>query len=661
MSQDDADLIARNMALFERMHPALHARLAEVLGRLKDVQTSAPVPSKRFRFQIGPPLRDDVDRQTFDFADALLSRCRSENIPLFEKSRTERTYYLLLIGAPDEAALIEALNRFDPQCLLIGTGDLEAFVHSLGRVDWERHVARILDRGGTVIPLPDAGAEAIVDSAWRTCRLHNPMRIDGFGVLVSGDRAAQQAAAGLLAQTLMLSVTLLGYVHDETLMLWNNYRNFRFDNVRKFRKRESTDTGVPVFVVASGPSLDADLAAIKAHGGSAVVVSLATSLRPLLKAGITPDFHVELENTDITPKFRQLAAEFDLSDISLIASTSVETEALEYFAGAVLYARFALSSYPVFSGGVDETLRLPGPTAGNAALCFALESGFRDVYLFGLDLGTADPARHHSEASYYYTDGADEYPDAYDIPVPGNFRETVYTSRAFLSALKNVDDLAAMFRGQARIHNCADGARIAHAEPLRSAELKITSDASAKDAALTALKAHFTPSDSAAAWPGPELAEAVEAFAARIKAVCADPAALADGRLDGEIIAASNLLSGYQDPPQLGVTSAARMVMRGTLLAMMLFAHRYRTRVAGEGYLDAFDKVFAEELARALDGMAAYAVELLGGDAPKAPPPVAERIAEAGRTLPEPAQIKRNAPCPCGSGRKFKQCHGAIA
>jgi len=31
--------------------------------------------------------------------------------------------------------------------------------------------------------------------------------------------------------------------------------------------------------------------------------------------------------------------------------------------------------------------------------------------------------------------------------------------------------------------------------------------------------------------------------------------------------------------------------------------------------------------------------------------------------MPEGAGVpeSRNAPCPCGSGRKFKHCHGALA
>ena len=45
--------------------------------------------------------------------------------------------------------------------------------------------------------------------------------------------------------------------------------------------------------------------------------------------------------------------------------------------------------------------------------------------------------------------------------------------------------------------------------------------------------------------------------------------------------------------------------------------------------------------------------------------PMAERRASCSRsTAPIPStwgKVPRNAPCPCGSGRKFKQCHGRIA
>ena len=37
-------------------------------------------------------------------------------------------------------------------------------------------------------------------------------------------------------------------------------------------------------------------------------------------------------------------------------------------------------------------------------------------------------------------------------------------------------------------------------------------------------------------------------------------------------------------------------------------------------------------------------------------------IAQAfGDKDPDAARIGRNEPCPCGSGKKYKQCHGRIA
>ena len=50
---------------------------------------------------------------------------------------------------------------------------------------------------------------------------------------------------------------------------------------------------------------------------------------------------------------------------------------------------------------------------------------------------------------------------------------------------------------------------------------------------------------------------------------------------------------------------------------------------------------------------AAGADENGGGDAPDEPVPVAQRRVD------ETEQIGRNDPCWCGSGKKYKKCHGA--
>src|SRR5262249_5930898 len=57
----------------------------------------------------------------------------------------------------------------------------------------------------------------------------------------------------------------------------------------------------------------------------------------------------------------------------------------------------------------------------------------------------------------------------------------------------------------------------------------------------------------------------------------------------------------------------------------------------------------------------------LASQAPAAPPSAVERAPEATEPAEAAApfvrterKVGRNEPCPCGSGRKFKHCHGAL-
>ncbi|GBC87405.1 Protein translocase subunit SecA [bacterium HR12] len=62
-----------------------------------------------------------------------------------------------------------------------------------------------------------------------------------------------------------------------------------------------------------------------------------------------------------------------------------------------------------------------------------------------------------------------------------------------------------------------------------------------------------------------------------------------------------------------------------------------------------------------------YRVELVRQDEPARPRP--QRISANRGDQPAPSaaaqarseKVPRNAPCPCGSGKKYKKCHGAVA
>ncbi|HEU5443634.1 MAG TPA: SEC-C metal-binding domain-containing protein, partial [Steroidobacteraceae bacterium] len=47
-----------------------------------------------------------------------------------------------------------------------------------------------------------------------------------------------------------------------------------------------------------------------------------------------------------------------------------------------------------------------------------------------------------------------------------------------------------------------------------------------------------------------------------------------------------------------------------------------------------------------------------GADMPVPPPPAPE---SAGTFVRGERKIGRNEPCPCGSGKKYKHCHGALS
>ena len=66
------------------------------------------------------------------------------------------------------------------------------------------------------------------------------------------------------------------------------------------------------------------------------------------------------------------------------------------------------------------------------------------------------------------------------------------------------------------------------------------------------------------------------------------------------------------------------------------------------------------ELFQRLEDLKEIALDCLGGSAPKELPPFGGGTASEGEGLAASKRVSRNSPCPCGSGRKYKHCHGAM-
>jgi hypothetical protein len=96
-------------------------------------------------------------------------------------------------------------------------------------------------------------------------------------------------------------------------------------------------SGQPAIVVSAGPSLDDSLSDLAAVRDRAVVIAVDTALRPLLAAGISPDFVVSLDpsrhNAEHLLDHRELGTTF------LVAESSSHPTALETFRGRTFVFR----------------------------------------------------------------------------------------------------------------------------------------------------------------------------------------------------------------------------------------------------------------------------------------------------------------------------------
>lgn len=294
-----------------------------------------------------------------------------------------------------------------------------------------------------------------------------------------------------------------GYFEDEMVMVGNTAANLRRVPFRLIEGGRRPALPVPAFVIASGPSLDKDLPYIRKWRDRAVVISCGTALRPLLKNGVRPDIHCEVERVEaVATSTAQCRDEFGLDGIVLMASTTVDPRAVAIFDERWLFFRHGLTPSFLMTASTPP-LSLADPLGVNAATAGAIALGLRCVYLFGVDLSIDDPAAHHAKDSIYYQPGNEHLDAGFRAgdshAVPGNFGGEVHTLWAYDMGRHNLghvqrDTGAALF-------NCGRGARISGAVPKAASAIDLSQAAPGGAAAVRAL-AQSLRAVEPNAWPG---------------------------------------------------------------------------------------------------------------------------------------------------------------
>ena len=293
-------------------------------------------------------------------------------------------------------AMLPAVWDFEcDAAVLIGAG-LEPVAEVLSAVGQRR----IVIVGGDAAPPGDALAVASADEAVLAVRM-----------MVPGPPSRIAARAALTVEP-ALRDDLLGKLREALADLRihrNTVREFsrtwveqgvanlpaiaRWPSVAAIGDRFA---GMPMVIVAPGPSLANNVEQLRGLRGRAIVTAFSHSLKPVLAAGVVPDLVVTVDPQDVRYHF----AGCDLSQICAVNAATVHPALFELPAQRflTLSANCAIDDW-IFNGCGEDAMVAGGGSVATSAFSLALRWRCDPIVFVGLDLSFPGGAYYVSTSS----------------------------------------------------------------------------------------------------------------------------------------------------------------------------------------------------------------------------------------------------------------------
>lgn len=422
---------------------------------------------------LSPPQTNNMDDVGVEFNYQTLKRSVEEEGVTFQTEPVEEeANYIIVLGVGLGQHIMPLAKRSNCCGMVLLEPNIEFIYQSLYVTDWEEIFEHFKGPSNGRYCTLYSNSSAIYNNGTiqNFVRGINPAFCDGVQVIEHYPSSVLMESKKLFVKEASMALTGLGFYLDEEIMVRNSYFNLKDYDSYIFQETDKK-IPIPVFVIGSGPSLDQSLDYIRDNQHNAIIVSGGTSLKPLLKHGIHPDFHVEIENVEVVIDILQkLDASFDLSDITLVASTTMQPDAVKCFKETIFFFRQSLASNPIFRWGPENQLREVSPTVTNAALSFAQQIGAKELYLFGLDYGARQADKMHVDGTPYDDDVV--YDRKFNKKVKGNFGGHVYTDHILNWARFICERGIRRFQNGHKYYNCSDGAYIDKTIPRLPRSLK---------------------------------------------------------------------------------------------------------------------------------------------------------------------------------------------
>lgn len=427
--------------------------------------------------------------------DYLAINIFDEAIRTFESLKLEKEINLeapiglvLMIGCGLGFQIRDLIRQLDITNLCIVDPHKDCFYASLHTVDWSE-ICEYFSQPGRFLKFhlgpENARVDNIVGPLVEHIGLHNAIHTFVYRHINSEQESAFTTEYQRIFHQSALGI---GFFDDERISLAHTRANIN-KGIKFFKPNFSATKMPPAFIVGNGPSLDALLPFLEKEQKNAVIFSSGTTLGSLYKAGIKPDFHVEMERVAIVGDWIDAGTDAEYrKGIVALGLNTVHPESLRAFdrigvakkendLGAAILDN-------MMKGSPLPSLPSCNPTVTNCSLSYALMMGFTEIYFIGVDLGMTEDGKHHSENSLYadiekkdksnlYISCTDE---SLSYKVPGNFSETVITDPILDQSRTNIEFLLSFFIDKYSInaYNPGRGARIKGADAVEVDEITIS-------------------------------------------------------------------------------------------------------------------------------------------------------------------------------------------
>jgi len=512
----------------------------------------------------------------------------------------EQSTFLIVFGLGLGHHLAQLIRETQARWVIVVEPIREFSALSPHAIDWSEIAALLGEREGKAHLVTELDPVAMARGISRCIREHGASYIDGSWVFTHYPLWAFAEARDRLLADADNMFAQCGFFEDELKMTRNVAGNFATLPLWLLSAEKRPQRRETAVIVGAGPSLDDAIGKLKEIRDRVVVFSGGTALRPLLRNGITPNFHCELENgPEVLGVLEEAGKHGDLSQITLIASLSLDPRIAPLFGERIFFFRENSSGTALLKGKFAPLLAAV-PTCVNTALSAASFLGFTEFLLFGADCGVRPGRFDHAEGTVYRDIWKDR-PDLvkkYPMEVEGNFGGIAMTNWV-LDACKRILTIAIANFGLS-VTNCSDGALIPGTTPKVPEAVEITSMPIDRQRLFAELKRTLVPFE-----PGELLASLdIAAIREMNRAMFAELAAVIDG-FDPDAPDFVGVYASLVDFERAASEkyAAIHLIGEGTVLALARIGMYCGSRVADDDRRRELFHIFLEQLRQSFADM----------------------------------------------------------